>query len=217
MKNIILIDLDNTLVAIKDPHSEALRSATQGLSTVAVEKAMEKISLLKRCRPNDLTAEHVALHLQMILKSENEKYSLKDLHNKYEHYLEKFYDDLNVVEGAEEFLASASEMSLPIVVVTNNFLDISIKKIIATGLEQYITDIITPETYGIGKENKFLFRFILDDWKCDPSNAIMIGDNSLTDGGCRDLGIEYFHISDNNPSECFGRVNELIVRWGKQS
>lgn len=215
MKKIILIDLDNTLVDTDRAHTLAFQRATSGISKNSLTMATEKITTMKRCRPNDLTAEHVALHLQIALRTETSEFSVSELQNRYNLYTKVFYENLKIVNGAKDFLLKARENLLPVIVVSNGFLDTCVRKLSSTDLDVFISDIVTPEIYGFGKENNYLFKFILEEWGANPQNAIMIGDNLLVDGGCRQLGMEFFHITREESFKMFHKGVNFINDWCK--
>lgn len=215
MNKLILTDLDNTLVNTKLAHDLAFTCSTNGLSESSLAMAKEKITFMKRLRPNDLTAEHIVLHLQIAMKCENRSYLTAELQDRVNVYNKVFYENLQIMDGAKEVLQKAQEKLIPVIVVSNSYLDGCVKKISEANLHLFVSDIVTPESYGFGKENKFLFKFILEEWCTTADSAIMIGDNALIDGGCCQLGMKYFHIKDGTSSDNFDKVIKFIDSWGK--
>lgn len=66
-------------------------------------------------------------------------------------------------------------------IITNGFDEIQGTKLASTGIEKYFKDVITSEKAGHKKPAKEIFDYTLQQNGYRPDEAIMIGDNLLTD------------------------------------
>jgi len=100
----------------------------------------------------------------------------------------KFSDDYldispkkkNLIDGCNETL----EYLLPkyeMVIVTNGFEEIQSTKLSSSGIGRYFKSIVTSARAGHKKPSKRIFEFALRENNVAPHEAIMVGDNLLTD------------------------------------
>jgi putative hydrolase of the HAD superfamily len=83
-------------------------------------------------------------------------------------------------------------------IITNGFDEIQGTKLASTGIEKYFKDIITSEKAGHKKPAKEIFNFTLQQNGFQPYEAIMIGDNLLTDiAGARNASIDTVFYNAN--------------------
>jgi YjjG family noncanonical pyrimidine nucleotidase len=83
-------------------------------------------------------------------------------------------------------------------IVTNGFDDIQGMKLASTGIEKYFKDVITSEKAGHKKPAKEIFDYTLRQNGYQTDEAIMIGDNLLTDiAGARNASIDTIFFNAN--------------------
>ena len=79
----------------------------------------------------------------------------------------------------------------PITIVTNGFEEIQSTKINSSGLTSYFTNVVTSARAGHKKPAKEIFDFALAETGFQPHEAIMIGDNLITDiGGAHNASVD---------------------------
>ena len=79
----------------------------------------------------------------------------------------------------------------PITIVTNGFEEIQSTKINSSGLTSYFTNVVTSARAGHKKPAKEIFDFALAETGFQPHEAIMIGDNLITDiGGAHKASVD---------------------------
>lgn len=86
----------------------------------------------------------------------------------------------HLVEGAREvldYLAGRYQL----VIVTNGFEEIQSTKVRSAGIEHYFSTIVTSARAGHKKPARAIFDFALAEHGHRPNDAIMVGDNLLTD------------------------------------
>jgi putative hydrolase of the HAD superfamily len=92
----------------------------------------------------------------------------------------------------------------PMVIVTNGFDELQAKKMNSAGIKNYFKHVITSQRAGNRKPSREIFDFALAESGFNPSEAVMIGDNLLTDiVGARTAGLDtiYFNPSGNSHDE----------------
>ena len=94
----------------------------------------------------------------------------------------------------------------PLFIITNGFEEIQGTKLISSGIAKYFKDVITSEKAGHKKPAKEIFHFTLEQHGFLPKDAVMIGDNLLTDmAGARNASIDAVFF---NPAKV--KHNELV-------
>lgn len=118
----------------------------------------------------------------------------------------------NLVPNALEILDYLS-LKYPLTIITNGFADIQATKLSSSGITKYFDLVVTSEKVGHKKPAKEIFEYALRHRKADPSEAIMIGDNLLTDiQGAKNAGVDdvFFNPSKKTHSnEVFMEITDL--------
>lgn len=105
-------------------------------------------------------------------------------------YLELSPRKGHLVEGALEILQQCHRR-LPLFVITNGFTEVQHRKARSGGIENYFDGFITSEHAGHKKPAPEIFDFALKNAGFGASEAVMIGDNLLTDiGGAQAANID---------------------------
>lgn len=105
----------------------------------------------------------------------------------------------HLMEGALEVL-NYLKVRYPLYLVTNGFTDTQTTKAQSGGIVDFFQSIVTSEMAGHKKPAKEIFDFTLKLGGFNHHEAIMIGDNLLTDiTGAADAGIDTVHFNPNSP------------------
>lgn len=89
----------------------------------------------------------------------------------------------------------------PITIVTNGFEEIQSTKINSSGLTSYFRNVVTSARAGHKKPAKEIFDFALAETGFQPHEAIMIGDNLITDiGGAHNASVDTVFFNPNKMS-----------------
>src|SRR5882724_11631852 len=103
----------------------------------------------------------------------------------------------NLIEGCKETL-DYLHPKYPMVIVTNGFDEIQSTKLSSSGIDHYFTSIITSARAGHKKPSEEIFEFALRENNVSPTEAIMIGDNLLTDiAGARNASVDTVFFNPN--------------------
>lgn len=115
-----------------------------------------------------------------------------------DHYLEICPNKINLIPHALETLTYLST-KYNLTIITNGFEEIQNRKITAGKIDHYFDHIITSHKAGHKKPAKEIFDYALKLNNISPHQAIMIGDNLITDiGGARSASIDTIFF---NPQE----------------
>lgn len=101
----------------------------------------------------------------------------------------------------------------PLIIVTNGFEEIQTVKVEASGLQPYFKAVITSERAQSKKPEPGIFTLALQHAGVQPDEAIMIGDNLLTDiAGARQSGIDQVFFNPQGAAHsdsCTYEIREL--------
>ena len=79
----------------------------------------------------------------------------------------------------------------PMTIVTNGFEDVQFTKMNSSGLSSYFKNVVTSARAGHKKPSKEIFEFALSESGFQSHEAVMIGDNLLTDiGGAHNASVD---------------------------
>jgi putative hydrolase of the HAD superfamily len=96
-----------------------------------------------------------------------------------------------------DYLAGA----YPLYIITNGFDEIQSAKLASSGIDKYFKKIITSEQAGHKKPEREIFDYALKQDGFLSHQAIMIGDNLLTDmAGARHADVDHVFFNPNNVS-----------------
>ena len=89
----------------------------------------------------------------------------------------------------------------PLCIITNGFEEIQSTKLVSSGITHYFKSVVTSARAGHKKPAKEIFEFALAENGFRASEAIMIGDNLLTDmAGAKNASIDAVYFNPNKIS-----------------
>ena len=87
----------------------------------------------------------------------------------------------------------------PMVIVTNGFDELQTTKMKSAGIKDYFKHVVTSQRAGNRKPSREIFEFALSESGFKPAEAVMIGDNLLTDiVGARTAGLDTVYFNPAN-------------------
>ncbi|HTH56663.1 MAG TPA: YjjG family noncanonical pyrimidine nucleotidase [Cyclobacteriaceae bacterium] len=103
----------------------------------------------------------------------------------------------NLMDGCKETLDYLC-LKYPMLIVTNGFDEIQSTKLSSGGIGHYFKSIVTSARAGHKKPAREIFEFALNEGNIAPHEAIMIGDNLLTDiAGAINANIDTVFFNQN--------------------
>ena len=110
-------------------------------------------------------------------------------------YLSELPKKKNLLPHAKETLDYLLP-KYPMVIVTNGFDEMQATKLSSSGIQNYFKSIVTSQRAGNKKPSKEIFDFALNEAGHSPEDAVMIGDNLLTDiVGARKAGLDTVYFN----------------------
>ena len=86
-------------------------------------------------------------------------------------------------------------------IITNGFDEIQSTKLQSSGIEKYFQEVVTAQKAGYKKPAKEIFHYALDKEGILSHQAIMIGDNLITDiGGAKNAAIDAVYLNPTGVS-----------------
>jgi putative hydrolase of the HAD superfamily len=101
----------------------------------------------------------------------------------------------HVFPHSHEVLSQLAE-NYPLYIITNGFHDVQEQKLSHSDLGKYFKEMVTSEVAGYKKPSSGIFEYALQRAAISPHEALMVGDNLLTDvQGAQSAGIDpvYFN------------------------
>ena len=193
MKKIIFLDFDDTLYYTSRAKKNALEECFSE-KNIDAEIAKKTIFILQKTRKFDLLLEH-PLNLINVILQINGLAKPRDIDAIYTKYTAKIKRD--ILPNAHLFgclrYIKSQDPDTKFVILTNNYLQTTIGILKEKNELDFFDGIITPEFFGESK-TEFFFQAVLQLYQIKPHECVMIGDNDLTDGSCKHLGIKYCNI-----------------------
>lgn len=113
------------------------------------------------------------------------------------HYVTESPKGKNLVPDALETLEYLADR-YPLYIITNGFAEIQSTKLNSAGIGKYFRKIITSEQAGHRKPSRGIFDYALNQIGFHSHQAIMIGDNLLTDiAGARNAEMDHVFYNPN--------------------
>ena len=106
-------------------------------------------------------------------------------------YMERCPQKPHLIPHAAELLAYLADKNYQLHIISNGFEAIQRTKMESSGILDYFSVIVTSETIEARKPSKEIFDYALHQSNASVENALMIGDNLITDiGGSNNAGLD---------------------------
>jgi len=99
----------------------------------------------------------------------------------YNIYYNSFLKLIKKRKGVKETFKKIKEKGLKIIIVTNEVVEIQLRKIKKLGLINYVDYFVASENVGVDKPNKKIFLYALKKINAKPFEVMMVGDNERDD------------------------------------
>ena len=109
-------------------------------------------------------------------------YSSANVLDLYDSYWNAYLENIELYDNVCEVLESLRLSGIKIGFCTDLTANIQMRKIVRLGIDEYPDAVVTSEECGAEKPSEVPFRMILKKLGvCDPSEAVMVGDDPLKD------------------------------------
>jgi putative hydrolase of the HAD superfamily len=92
-------------------------------------------------------------------------------------YRDAYRRSWRLVPGALDTLGALRDRGVRLGIVTNNVVEEQTRKIAELGLAPLFDAVVISEAVGVSKPDPRIFRLALDDVRCPPGEALMVGDS----------------------------------------
>lgn len=199
MKDIFLLDVDETLLDFKRGEREALSQTLDGAGMSADERVLSRFheindGLWKRLERGEITREKlVVLRFETLF---SEFSFVGDAKRAAEEYFLQMREKAYLLAGAESFLQALSDMGR-VYYVTNGSLTVQRSRLEKSGLIRYARRVFISEEVGVDKPSR-LFAEAVEEGVPDYERrrAVWMGDSLTSDMLCAEsAGIDFILYS----------------------
>ncbi len=221
MKDIFLVDLDETLIDFPRGERENLRRTLRALGAEADERVTARFhavndSLWKRLERGELTRERLkSLRFELLFKEEG--WAIDPL-EAGKMYYENFPNICYPYAGANEFIHTLAARGR-VYAVTNGGAAIQRRHIALAGFAPCFSDVFISEEVGADKPSPAFAAHVRERVpRFDRSRAVWLGDSLTSDCLCaRELGVDFVLFAPRGAPAAYGgafvRSYAEFVEW----
>ncbi|WP_312174333.1 YjjG family noncanonical pyrimidine nucleotidase [Chryseobacterium sp.] len=121
-----------------------------------------------------------------------------------EHFLDKILNHNELVEGATYILDYLKAKNYTLHIISNGFKEVTERKCILSGIDQYFQTITSADTVGVRKPRPEIFEYSLKLAEASKAESILIGDDWIADVvGAQNFGMDviFFNVLKENRQE----------------
>ncbi|MEA1851300.1 YjjG family noncanonical pyrimidine nucleotidase [Chryseobacterium sp. MHB01] len=121
-----------------------------------------------------------------------------------EHFLDKILNHNELVEGATYILDYLKAKNYTLHIISNGFKEVTERKCILSGIDQYFQTITSADTVGVRKPRPEIFEYSLKLSEASKEESILIGDDWIADVvGAKNFGMDviFFNVLKENRQE----------------
>lgn len=131
-----------------------------------------------------------------------------------EHFLDKILNHNELVEGADLILEYLKAKNYTLHIISNGFKEVTERKCILSGIDQYFNTITSADAVGIRKPAPEIFEYSLGRAEATKEQSILIGDDWIADVvGAQNFGMDviFFDVyQENKQQEGLKAVTHLL-------
>jgi len=222
MKKAVLFDLDNTLYDYNPVHKKALKQAHKILKKnikISFKKFLNLYKISKAEIHKELSgtasAHNRILYFQRLIEKTKKTVEPKIILKLFNVYWNTFLKNMKLRKNTLSTLKKIKEKGLRIVIVTDLTTHIQLRKLKKLRIADYVDFLVTSEEAGSEKPHSIMFLSALNKLKILPKDAIMVGDNTVTDiEGANAVGLDTILIKNKKPikkqKEDYRNPNHII-------
>ncbi len=184
MRNILLMDLDNTILDFSRSEREALTKTLERYNIKATDEFLEKYALINQKYWSLLERKEITRE-EILYKRFEEFFSTCFSTEIDGHEINKIYHDYLVNLGyplpeAESFLKEAKTLGYKILIISNGSKSINPSRINASNLKDYFDEVYISEDQGYDKPDVRFFNNLLEKYPYK-EQMVIIGDSLSSD------------------------------------
>lgn len=132
-----------------------------------------------------------------------------------EHFLDKILNHNELVEGATYILDYLKAKNYTLHIISNGFKEVTERKCILSGIDQYFQTITSADTVGVRKPRPEIFEYSLKLAEASKAESILIGDDWIADVvGAQNFGMDviFFNVLKENRQEEGLKVIQYLLQ-----
>lgn len=193
----LLIDLDNCLYEYDKCNNLALAAVLDFLSSKTGKPVAELKEIFCRAREdvkrytgNTASSHSRILYFQRLVEMIFNKTNFKLINHLHDMYWDFYIGSIELFDGVIEFLGYVKSKGVKISVVTDLTADIQMRKLVESGLADYVDLLVSSEEAGFDKPHKTIFEIAVSKLGLNKDEVVMFGDNEGKDiVGAKNFGI----------------------------
>jgi HAD superfamily hydrolase (TIGR01549 family) len=201
---VVFFDLDNTLYEYQTCHTYALDISLNEFSfwsKLDIDSLFIEYDLARKKVHHQLHGQASShsrlLYFKVMLENLNLNEYIDKAYDFHQYYWSSFVEKMEWNPLAKNLIEELKSENVKLAIITDLTTDVQMLKIKKLKLSKYFFYIITSEEVGIEKPNRQIFEYALKMMNCNANEACLIGDNIKTDGGCQELGIDFFLVDNS--------------------
>lgn len=218
----VVFDLDNTVYSYDICHKAAMDALTEfacqkyKLNTVRFQQYFSEAKRSVKKQLDGTGASHNRmLYMQRFLELIGER-PTSDAIELYDVYWDTFLVHIELFPYVKPLMTYLQTNKIYIGVLTDLTAHIQHRKIIKTGLDQFIDTIVTSEEAGEEKPSVKAFEMILRKLNIRPEESLMIGDSQTKDvEGAKSMGMRALLFTEKQSDTMKETVVEYIENESK--
>jgi len=208
-KKVVLFDLDNTLYDYKPVHEKALNEVYKILKKEIKISLKEFLRLFKISRAEinrelagTASSHNRVLYFQRLVEKSHNTIEPDVVLKLYNAYWDNFLKNMKLKKGVIQTLKKLKQLNIKTAIVSDLTTNIQLRKMSKLGITSYIDVLVTSEEAGSEKPNPIMFLLALNKLNVLPSEAIMVGDNTINDiEGGNSVGLDTILITNKKSTE----------------
>ncbi len=188
IKKAVFFDLDNTLYDYNAPHKLALKEVYKVLRrriNLSKNRFMKLYDLSKTEIQMELSgtasAHNRVLYFQRLIEKTHNSVEPKIILNLYDTYWGTFLKKMKLAKGVTSLIKEIRRRGIKTAIVSDLTTNIQLRKMQRLKIGNFIDVLVTSEEAGSEKPHSIMFLLALKKLDMLPRDAIMVGDNIITD------------------------------------
>ncbi len=226
----VLFDLDNTLYDYDSAHKKSIKGVYDELVkhmeiTYPYFLKLFKISRneIHRELAGTASAHNRVLYFQRLIEKTHEKLEPTIVLKLYNAYWNTLLKIMKLRQGSLKILEYCKKNNIKVAIVSDLTTNIQLRKIEKLKISKYVDVLVTSEEAGSEKPHAIMFLLALNKLKILPSDALMVGDNTINDiEGANFVGLKTVLLNKGSlsklpkedyqkPDYTINKVSELLT------
>jgi len=198
---VVFFDLDNTIYAYDPAHKAALEATLikfayeHDIDMDTANNLYREARKVINHRLHGQAASHSRLlYFKEMIQALNHHTRFSDALQFEKIYWQHFLTEMQIFPEALKLIKQLSKRGIALGIITDLTTQIQLQKMKKLKLETYFKHLITSEEVGVEKPHSTIFYHALNLFDAKGEACAMIGDNTKTDQGAEQVGMQFFLV-----------------------